>query len=57
MQEHLMQDDGLERSSQLPPGVLIEEKFSIYPLLCFLTENPVSLAHSLMVWDFLILPP
>ena len=30
-----MQDNRLARSSQLPPGVLIKEKFSIYPLLCF----------------------
>ena len=35
MQEHLVQDNGPVRSSQLPPGVLIEEKFSVYPLLCF----------------------
>ena len=30
-----MQDNGLVRSSQLPPGILIEEKFSIYAPLCF----------------------
>ena len=35
MQEHLMQDDRPVRSSQLPPWVLIEEEFSIYPPLSF----------------------
>ena len=35
MQEHLMQDDGPVRSSQLPPGVLIEKEFGIFPLLSF----------------------
>ena len=30
-----MQDDRPVRSSQLPPGVLIEEEFSIYPSLSF----------------------
>ena len=30
-----MQDNRLVRSSQLPPGLLIKEKFSVYPLLHF----------------------